>query len=195
MTTTAPPPPATVEPLIEYVPDSDPVDVVDDTSGGDVATVVATVEFLGEQFAVREQGVSLLALMKFATIAKRGGTSDDMEGLAALYALLQTCIAEDEWQRFEDHANARGADGEALMHVVTGAITAAAARPTQQPSRSPGGQSTTVPSSGAASSSAGSSIRRGDPRVQHDLEARGRPDLALVVKRAGQAASTTSSTG
>ena len=192
MTTTAPPPPATVEPLIEYVPDSDPADVVDASHGDDVATVVPTVEFLGERFRVREQGVSLLALMKFATIAKAGKTSDDMEGLAALYKLLQTCIDPADWPAFEDHADEQGADGEALMHVVTGAITAAAARPTQPRSHSPGGPSSTAPSSAGGSSPQGSSIRQGDPRVQHDLEARGRPDLALVVKRAGQAASTTS---
>jgi hypothetical protein len=171
------------EPLVEVIEDSD-----------DVAQLVPTVELAGQRFRVREQGVSLLALMKFATIAKSGKTSDDMEGLAALYRLLQTCIAEDDWQAFEDHANATGADGEALMHVVTDAVQAAAARPTQPRSLSPGGPSTTGGSSAGGSSSPASSYRQGDPRVQADLEARGRPDLALVVKRARQAASTTSST-
>jgi hypothetical protein len=170
------------------------VELVDDTPG-QVATVVATVELAGKRFPVREQGVSLLALMKFATIAKSGKTSDDMEGLAALYTLLRTCIADDAWEAFEDHANAVGADGEALMQVVTDAVTAAAARPTQPPSPSPGGPSTTGPSSAEGSSSPGSSIRQGDPRVQQRLEDQGRPDLALVVKRARQAASTPSSTG
>jgi hypothetical protein len=180
--TAAPSIPQTIEPVIEHV---------EDTPGDEVATVVATVDFLGKRFTVREQGVSLLALMKFAVVAKRGKTSDDMEGLAALYALLQSCIADDEWEAFEDHANAKGADGEALMKVVTDAVTAAAARPTQQPSHSQDGPSTTAASSAAGSSSPGSSIRQGDVRVQADLERRGRPDLGLVVKRA-RAASTTS---
>jgi hypothetical protein len=181
--------PVIPEPVVEYV---------EDTPGGEVATVVATVALAGKRFPVREQGVSLLALMKFAVIAKSGKTSDDMEGLAALYTLLRTCIADDAWEAFEDHANHVGADGEALMQVVTDAVTAAAARPTQPPSPSPGGPSTTGPSSAAGSSSAASSpsaVRQGDPRVQQRLEDQGRPDLALVVKRARQAASTPSSTG
>jgi hypothetical protein len=164
------------------------VELVDDTPG-QVATVVATVELAGKRFPVREQGVSLLALMKFATIAKSGKTSDDMEGLAALYALLRTCIADDAWEGFEEHANAVGADGDALMHVVTDAITAAAARPTQPPSPSPGGPSTTGPSSAEGSSSP---VRQGDRRVQQRLEDQGRPDLALVVKRAREASTTSS---
>ena len=176
--------PVIPEPLVEYVDDT--------AADGDQLQV--TVEFLGKRFTVREQGVSLLALMKFATIAKRGGTSDDMEGLAALYALLQSCIEPGEWQAFEDHANATGADGEVLMQVVTDAITAAAERPTRQPSDSLGGRLTTGTSSVGGSSSPGSSIRQGDVRVQQRLEEQGRPDLALVVKRAREA-STTSSNG
>jgi hypothetical protein len=175
----------------------EPVELVEDTAADEGAELVATVEFVGKRFTVREQGVSLLALMKFATVAKRGKTSDDMEGLAALYSLLHSCIADDEWDAFEDHANEVGADGDALMKVVTDAVTAAAARPTRQPSLSPGGQSRTGTSSAAGSSSRGSStpVRQGDVGVQRRLEEQGRPDLALVVKRAGQAASTTSSTG
>jgi len=171
--------PTVPEPVVQYVDDTDePV-------------VVPTVELRGKRFAVREQGVSLLALMKFATIAKRGQTSDDMEGLAALYALLRTCIADSDWSAFEDHANDVGAQGEDLMHVVTDAVQVAAARPTQLPPGSPDGRSTTAPSSAGTSSAPGSSVRQGDPRVQADLEQRGRPDLALVVKRAGEASTTS----
>jgi hypothetical protein len=155
--------------------------------------LVATFEFRGKRFPVREQGVSLLALMKFATIAKRGRTSDDMEGLAALYALLQSCVAPSAWDEFEEHANETGADGEALMLVVRDAIAAASpARPTLPPSGSPDGRSTTAPSSAGASSSPASSYRQGDRRVQRDLEQRGRPDLALVVKRAREASTSAS---
>jgi hypothetical protein len=178
------------EPLVEYVDDTDP------------APVAATVELRGRRFRVREQGVSLLALMKFATLAKRQAAkrqadpaaagADDMEGLSALYALLRSCIADDEWEAFEDHANDVGAGSEDLMLVVKDAVSAAAARPTQLHSGSPAGPSTTAPSSAGGSFAPGSSVRQGDPRVRMDLEQRGRPDLGLVVKRAGQAASTAS---
>jgi hypothetical protein len=141
--------------------------------------------------------VSLLALMKFATIAKSGKTSDDMEGLAALYTLLRTCIADDAWDAFEDHANAVGADGEATdagrhrrgdggrRPPYTAALAARrvgrrqpgrARRPARPRRRRP-------------------PVRQGDPRVQQRLEDQGRPDLALVVKRAREGASTPSSTG
>lgn len=186
MTTAAPP---RVEPQIEV---GEVVDLGSGDEGDELARIVPTVELAGKRFPIREQGVSLLALMKFATIAKAGKTSDDMEGLAALYKLLRSCIDPAEWDAFEDHANDVGADGEALMHVVTDAVSAAAARPTQQRSRSQDGPSTTAPSSAGDSSSQGSSIRQGDERVQATLEARGRPDLGLVVKRAREAASTTS---
>jgi hypothetical protein len=189
MTTAQTMTPPVVEPIVEYVDDTEP------------AAVVPTVELRGKRFRVREQGVSLLALMKFATLAKRQAAKreqdptasggDDMEGLAALYALLRSCIHDGDWSAFEDHANDVGAGSEDLMHVVKDAVQAAAARPTQLPSGSPGGPSTTVPSSAGGSFAPGSSVRQGDPRVQADLEQRGRPDLALVVVRAREASTTS----
>lgn len=177
--------PVIPEPIVEYVEDTEP------------APVVPTVELRGKRFRVREQGVSLLALMKFATLAKKQAAKrqadptasggDDMEGLSALYSLLRSCVADDEWEAFEDHANDVGAGSEDLMHVVKDAVSAAAGRPTQPPNGSPDGLSTTAPSSAGSSFGAGSSVRQGDPRVQQDLEQRGRPDLALVVVRAREA--------
>lgn len=160
----------------------------------DDGEVVPTVELAGKRFPIRDQGPSMLKLLRFAEVAKTGKTSDDMDGFAALSKLLRSCIAESAWDEFEQHSDDVGADGEALMHVVTDAITAAAARPTRRPLPSRGGRSTTAPSSAAGSSSPASSVRTGDVRVQEDLERRGRPDLALVVQRAREA-STTSSTG
>lgn len=166
------------EPIVEYV---------DDTPE---PAAPATVELRGETFTVRPQGVSLLALMKFATLAKRGLTTDNLEGLAGLYTLLRSCIADAEWDGFEDHATTVGAGGEELMAVVRDAVQAAAARPTQQPPGSPGGLSTTGQSSAAGSSSPASFVQ-GDRRVQAALEQQGRPDLALVVKRAREASTAS----
>lgn len=181
--TTAPTIPEPVVELVEDLPEQD-----------DAADVRPTVELNGKRFPVREQGVSLLALMKFATVAKKGKTSDDMEGLAALYALLQSCVDPASWDEFEDHANHTGAKGEDLMGVVRDAVQALAARPTQPLSASPGGQQTTAASSAGASSSRAASVPMGSRAVQEDLERRGRPDVALVVMRAREA-STSTSTG
>jgi hypothetical protein len=162
--------------------------------------IVPTVELRGRRFSVRPQGVSLLGLMKFAVLAKTGIRDDDAEGLAAVYDLLRTCIAEDEWRAFEAHANTVGADGTDLQQVIAQAVNASQAlraggvRPTQPSSGSPAGPATTAPSSAAGSSSPGSSdpIRTGDVRVQHRLEQQGRPDLALVVLHAREASTRSS---
>lgn len=169
-------------------------DLIPDTPEELTAEVLPTVELRGQRFRVRPQGVSLLSLMKFAVIAKKGKTSDDMEGLAALYSLLQSCVHEDDWTAFEDHANKVGAKGEDLMGVVKDAVQAANGGPTQQLSGSPGGPSTTAGSSAADSSSRASSVPMGSRQVQKHLEEQGRPDIALVVMRAREA-STRSSTG
>jgi hypothetical protein len=194
---------------VEVVADSGPGAPAWDEPGGhdEPAPIERTVDLKGRQFPVRPEGVSLLAMMKFATIAKRHAAESkrqrqdpaevaqrEMDGLAALYALLRSCVHPDAWEEFEEHANESGAGQEDLMRVVQQAAQAGSGRPTLPSSGSPGGRSTTAPSSAAGSSSVGSSIRQGDESVQRRLELAGRPDVALVVKRAREA-STRSSTG
>jgi hypothetical protein len=182
---------------VEYVPDTGPAPASTPVEPAAVQ-FVATVELRGTPFRVRDEGVSLLALMKFATIGDRAQKNPDgvseMQAMSALYTLLRSCIHEEEWDAFEDHANQVGAGIEELQRVVADAQQAHAKRPTQLPSGSPGGQPPTAPSSAAGSSPPASSIRQGDVGVQRRLEAQGRPDLALVVQRAREQ-STTSSTG
>jgi hypothetical protein len=190
--------------VTDLIPDETP-DVAD--SSADEA-LVATIEFRGQRFAVREH-VSLLPMMKFATIAKRqqqqrakldpaAQGAQEMEALAALYELLQQCIDPGEWDAFYEHALSVGAEQPDLMGVVRDSVAArAGARPTQQSPRSPGGRSTTGTSSAAGSSSPAWSTPQGSVDVQRNLEQRGRPDMALVVVKAREAreASTRSSTG
>jgi hypothetical protein len=158
-----------------------------------------TVELAGRTFRLDDRGVSLMGLMEFAELARRQGQStsgqDEMDTLAALLGLLEECIAADEWDAFRAHARQVRADADALNAVMTDAVAAKAARPTRPPSGSPDGRSTTGTNSAAGSSSPASSTRVGDLAVQRALEDDGRPDMALVVKRARQAASATSSTG
>jgi hypothetical protein len=187
--------PTRPEPVVELVEDSTPP--------GD-EELVPTIEFRGERFAVREH-VSLLPMMKFAMIAKRqkaqqNQQSDpaaegqrEMEALAALYELLQQCIAEDEFDRFYEHALVVGAGQSDLMRVVRDSVAArSGGRPTRQPSASQDGRQTTAPSSADGSSSQAWSTPQGSVDVQRDLERQGRPDMALVVMRAREASTSTS---
>ncbi len=134
------------------------------------------IEFLGEKFAIAER-IGLMPLMRFAKVAKSGVDSDDLDGLAAMYDLIQQCVSEEDWVRFEDHADKMRADGDQLMGFVQRVVTELAERPTQRPSDSSDGPQPTPQSSGGDSSS----------RVVRRLEEARRPDLALAVVRAQEA--------
>lgn len=131
-----------------------------------------TIPFKGADFVVAES-VGLMPLMRFAYLAKSGVDSEGLEGLAAMYSLLQSTIADDEWDRFVDHASKTRADNDDLMAVVNEAIGAISGRPTVRPSVSSGGPSSTNVSSVGDSSSA----------VVRRLEQEGRPSIALMVQR------------
>ena len=132
-----------------------------------------TVTFLGETFAIAEQ-VSHLALMRFAKVASSGVDADDMEGLAALYDVLGQCIDPKDWRAFQKHADDMRAQSDDLLGVMQEVLPRIAARPTGRPSDSSGGPS--VPSEPSVGDSSSRVITR--------LEARGRPDLALMVDQA-----------
>jgi hypothetical protein len=112
---------------------------------------VRKVTFLGAEFATAEK-IGLMPLMRFAAAAKAGLDSDDMDGLAALYTLIQDCIDPADWPRFERHATDTKAEADDLMKVVQTVIEALAARPTQRPADSSAGPpSTSAPSKGISS--------------------------------------------
>jgi hypothetical protein len=160
-----------------------------------------TVELLGRHFPLSDRPVPALSLMKLAALAKRqaaqgaGAPTDgvsEMEQLSIIYELVQGVIAPDAWPAFEQHATATAAGIEELQQVIRQAVSARTSFPTQPSSASPDGRSTTGTSSPGGSSSPAASVPMGSIEVQHDLEARGRPDLALVVMRAREASSGTS---
>ena len=163
--------------------------------------MVQSIEFLDEEFAIADK-VGLMPLLKFAHAAKSGLDSADMDGMAALYDMLQQCIADapvlvrrddgrpidspadmdedDEvkmlggWPEFERHAIQAKADDEDLVNVVQRVMTLLTERPTSKPSDSSAGQQSTAPISPADSSSL-AVVRR--------LKSEGRPDLAMAVVR------------
>lgn len=130
------------------------------------------VTFGGETFAVPER-MAALPLMRFADAAMRGVDSDSIEGLATMYALLKSCLSEEDWERFELVATRERSSNEELWDLVQEVFAAVAERPTGRPSGSSDGPASTPVNSAGDSSS----------RAIGRLEGQGRPDLALQVLR------------
>jgi hypothetical protein len=133
------------------------------------------VEFLGEKFRIAEN-VGAMPMLAFANASKRGLDTEDMAGLAAMYAMIRGVIHrpklfdehgnrvldpvtgkpahdESEWQRFEALAEDEGADGEQLMEFVSEAMAVISARPPRRRGISAPSSPSTSPKSKASSSS------------------------------------------
>lgn len=142
------------------------------------------VRFMGEEFAAAFP-VPPMALMEFASIAQGDVDSSDLAGLAAMYDLLESVIEPEDWARFKRHAKTSRASDKDLMLLVRKVITGQTDRPTLPASDSSDGPEVTEPSSEPASSSQDDLTTR----VVRRLEAEGRPDKALMVLMAAEAAS------
>ncbi len=105
-----------------------------------------TIEFKGQRFRTAER-VNLMAVMRLALVAKRGTDANDIDGLVALHGVLKTCIAAEDWDRFEQHAMDTFADGDELMKAYQDSIEKISARPTQRSSDSLPGPQITSPNS------------------------------------------------
>lgn len=139
---------------------------------------MSEVEFGGETFRTADS-IGLMALMRFAHVAKGGTDSNDMAGLAAMYDLLEQCFPAEEFDRFQQVALRTKAKGDELMAVVGKVVEAISARPTGRPSDSSAGPAVIEPSSGDASSSEAPHLR-----VVRHWEEKGRPDVAFMVQMA-----------
>ena len=138
---------------------------------------MTTLPFREADFRIADE-VGLMPLMQFAKTASGGADSNEMAGLVAMYNLIESCLADDdEWQRFQDHAVKTRATADDLMGFVAAVIKEIADRPTSRPSDSPDGPGTIEGNSGDDSSL----------QVIRQFEARGRPDLAVVIQRMSQA--------
>lgn len=93
------------------------------------------VTVLGHSYKVAEK-VGLMPLLKFAHAADQGIDSQDIEGLNAIYEMLNDCIHPDEWDRFQKEMTAAKAFVDDLLPVVQQAIQIISARPTGEPSDS-----------------------------------------------------------
>lgn len=123
----------------------------------DVVGGALRVEFMGEKFRVAEK-LGAMPLLQYANAAREGLDSDSMEGLAAMYAMIRDCIADDEWKRFERHATSTRADQAELLNVVTDVVAILTARPTVPPGDS---------SPGRPATSANSKAQPGSQDIRH----------------------------
>lgn len=110
----------------------------------------------GQVFTVADE-INIIALGRFARAAREGASTDDMEGLAALIDTVSSLVVPEDENRFLDVCSRSRVDGEFLLNIVQKVLEAQAGHPTEQPSDSSGGLSTTGQSSKVLSSSAESS--------------------------------------
>ncbi len=128
-----------------------------------------SVEFFGETFRLAEKP-NRYAMLRFIAMAKRGDEIDDADAADTLMDLLRRCLHADDWQRFDRTALDNDADWECdLLPVVAKVYEQVTDRPTQRPSDSSDGPSSTAPSSMVDSSSLASRLQ-------------GRPDLMVIVQ-------------
>jgi hypothetical protein len=135
-----------------------------------------TFDWLGGTFHVAPS-IGLMPMLRFANVAKSGIDSKELEAMFAMHELLRNTIHPDDWERFQIHAADNYADGDELMEVVAKVMAIVGDRPTGRSSDSSAGPRTIEPSSTVVSSS---------PAMDNVIDmynAKGRPDLALMVRR------------
>lgn len=157
----------TEQPDIHVVPDSGEATEVDTRD---------KIEFLGREFHLADV-VGLMPLLRFAHAAQSGLDSADVEGMAAMYDLLEQTVIDEEWAAFQAHATKKRASDDDLMKFIQDTMTILGERPTRRSSESSDG-----PPATSGKSEDGSSAR-----VITRLEQRGRPDLALIVTKTMEA--------
>lgn len=135
-----------------------------------------SIEFLDKRFRLAER-IGLMPMLAFAAASKKGLDSADMDGLAAMFALIRDCIDQSreqavdadgkpvfdddgspryegpsQWMLFEQHCYDKQATGEELMEFIGKAMSAVAARPQLRRETSSGGSPLTSPKLKAVSS-------------------------------------------
>ena len=139
-----------------------------------------TLTFMGKPYQLAP-AVGAIPYWKFGYIATHGVNMEDMEGISVAYTMLRDCfvIAESceecdvclgkddvepdpdncpsldlgDWPRFERDAIRKKASNDDLMETIKQAVEIISARPTQRPSDSSAGPSTTSGSSTGSSPS------------------------------------------
>ena len=94
----------------------------------------------GEVFTIDPEP-NLIALGRFAKLARTGADTDDMESFAALVDTVASSVVEGDEARFLDLCQKKRAPADLLLKIVQAVLQAQAQRPTRQPSDSSAGLS------------------------------------------------------
>lgn len=137
-----------------------------------------TFMFCGETFTVADK-VGIIPLGRFAKAAQAGVDTAEMEGLAAMIDMLGSVVVDEDRERFLELASRKHADADDLMPIVQ-AVIEAQGNPTESPSASSDGQSTTGTNSVASPISGAMTHQAGDPRA-NGLESIDQAALKLMV--------------
>lgn len=128
------------------------------------------IVWLGQAWSVPER-INQRLVYRFMAAGAKGVTTDQAEGALLMERMIGQCVAPQDVDRFEQVCDEHRVSDEELVEFLAEQIKAEAGRPTLRSSDSSAGPRSTPVSSAADSSS----------QVIASLEAKGRPDLALVV--------------
>ena len=103
-----------------------------------------------------EGGVTALDISEFAQVAKAGVDTDDPAAAAVFAEFFQNALGAAEYARFKKHTRDHRTDEAIFVDIMQGIIEDFVGRPTQEPSSSQDGPSTTGPTSKVVSLQRGS---------------------------------------
>lgn len=99
-------------------------------------------ELDGVEF-VCEGGLTTLDISEFAMAAKNGMDTADPAAAAVFAEFFQAALGPTQYRRLKDHMRAHGTDDDVLVDIMQGLMEDFVGRPTEEPSRSQDGPSTT----------------------------------------------------
>lgn len=105
---------------------------------------------------VCEGGVSTLDISEFAKVAKTGIDTEDPAAAAVFAEFFEAALGPKVYAQFRQHVRKHHTDEDVFVDIMHGIIEDFLGRPTQEPSHSQDGPSTTGPTSKVVSLQRGS---------------------------------------
>ena len=109
-----------------------------------------------------EGGITTLDMAEMAKAATQGLDTDDVRAIAVFADFFSQTLGDTEYARFRKHTRDHGTDPEVFVDILQGLAEDFFGRPTEEPSSSQDGPSTTGPMSKVVSLQRGS-IFLGEP--------------------------------